>query len=90
MHKVGCEEPGLSDSLIYSQISCKVERKKHAIRTVRCLGRCDVDSLVDDLDSAPWNLMDSLEDADSQWAYWKKLFEVSCTGQSEEEKSTLE
>ena len=57
MQKVGCEEPGLSHhSLIYSQLSCKVERKKHAIWTVRCLQRWDVDSLVVDLDSAPWNV----------------------------------
>lgn len=42
---------------------------------MRCLGRCDVDSLVDDLDSAPWNVMDSVEDVDSQCNYWKKLFE---------------
>ena len=45
------------------------ERNKHAIRTARCLGKCDVDSLVDDLDSAPWNVMDSLEDVDRQWEY---------------------
>ena len=76
VQKVGCEQPGLSDhSLIYGQLSGKVERKKHAIQTVRCLGRCDVDNLVEDLDSAPWNVMDSLEDVDSRWAYWKKLFE---------------
>ena len=80
-------------SLINGQLSCKIERKKHAIWTVRCLGRCDVDSLVADLDSAPWNVMDSLENMDSQWAYWKKLFgeivESHAPTQSEEEKPTL-
>ena len=61
-------------SLIYGQLSCKVEKQQHAIWTVRYLGRCDVDSLVEHLDSAPWKVMDSLEDMDSQWAYWKELF----------------
>ena len=32
------------------------------------------DDFVGDLHSAPWHVMDSLEDVDSQWDYWKKTF----------------
>ena len=73
--RVGCEEPGLSDhSLIFGLLTSKVERKRHTFRTVRCLGKCDVDELVADLGSAPWQVMDSLDGVDNQWDYWKKLF----------------
>lgn len=30
---------------------------------------------MSDLDSAPWSVMDSFDDIDSRWEYWKKLFE---------------
>ena len=30
--------------------------------------------LVDDLDAAPWQVMEAMDDIDSQWDYWKELF----------------
>ena len=33
-----------------------------------------MDRLVLDLDSAPWQLMDSMEGIDGRWEYWKQLF----------------
>ena len=75
LERVGCEEPGLSDhDLIYGQLTSKVDRKTHTLRTVKCIGKCNVEELVMDLQSAPWQVMDSLEDVDSQWDYWKKMF----------------
>ena len=64
--QVGCEELGLSDhDLIYGQLISKIDRKTHTLRTVKCIGKCNVDELVIDLHSAPWHVMDSLEDVDS-------------------------
>ena len=41
---------------------------------VRSFRGCDLDRLVEDLSTAPWHVMDTLEDMDSQWEYWKQLF----------------
>ena len=72
---VGSEDPGLSDhSLIYGLLTCRVQGNKQELKKVRCLGKCDVEKLVSDLDAAPWSVMDALEDVDCQWDYWKKLF----------------
>ena len=70
---VDSEDPGLSyHSLIYGL--CRVQGNKQKLRNVRCLGKCDIEKLVSDLDAAPWSLMDALEDIDCRWDYWKKLF----------------
>ena len=72
---VGCEELGLSDHcLIYGRLKTIMESKQHVYWDVRCLGKCDVDRLNADLDTAPWQVMDSLDDVDSQWDFWKKMF----------------
>ena len=72
---MGCEELGLSDHcLIYGRLKTIMESKQHVYRDVRCLGKCDVDRLNADLDTAPWQVMDSLDDVDSQWDFWKKMF----------------
>ena len=34
-----------------------------------------MDKLVEDLCAAPWQVMDTLDDMDSKWDYWKKLFD---------------
>ena len=47
IERVGCEEPGLSDhDLIYGQLTSKVDRKTHTLRTVKCIGKCNVEELV--------------------------------------------
>ena len=72
---VDSEDPGLSDhSLIYGLLTYRVQGNKQELRNVRCLGKCDIEKLVSDLEAAPWLVMDALEDIDCQWDYWKKLF----------------
>ena len=72
---VDSEDPGLSDhSLIYGLLKCRAQRNKLKLRNVRCLGNCDIEKLISDLDAAPWSVMDALEDVDCQWDFWKKLF----------------
>lgn len=72
---VDCEEPGLSDhSLNVGKLVEKVDRKREVLRMVRGIGRCSIEDLVADLSSTPWHVMDSLDDMDSKWDFWKKLF----------------
>ena len=69
------EDPGLSDhSLIYGLLKCRVQVNRLKLRNVRCLGKCDIEKLISDLDTAPWSVMDALEDVDCQWDFWKRLF----------------
>lgn len=75
MHIVDSEDPGLSDHcLIYGLLKCRVQGGKHKLMQVRRFCKCDTDKLVLDLDTAPWQVMGALKDVDSQWSYWKKLF----------------
>lgn len=68
-------DPGLSDhSLIVGRLDEKAEMKRQIMQMVRCIRECSVEKLVADLSSAPWQVMDSLDDMDSKWHYWKKLF----------------
>ena len=41
---------------------------------IRCFRGCDLERFVEDLSSAPWHVMESLENMDCRWEYWKKLF----------------
>ena len=41
---------------------------------VRCLRKCDPVKLTKDLCSAPWHVMDAMEDIDAKCDYWKALF----------------
>ena len=71
----GRKELGLSDhDMIYGILNGKVEEVKQCLREVRVLGNCDVEKLVADLKVAPWSVMETLDDMDSQWEFWKKLF----------------
>ena len=76
LRSVGCEEVGLSDhGLIYGILDTSVQKQQQCLRLIRCLRKCDVEALLSDLDTAPWSVMDSFEDIDSRWEYWKSLFE---------------
>ena len=76
LKSVGCEEVALSDhGLIYDFLATSVQKQQQCLRFVRCLRKCDVEALLADLDTAPWSVMDSFEDIDSRWEYWKSLFE---------------
>ena len=72
---VGCVELGWSDhSLIYGVVISCVRRKVIILRMVHCFGKCNLEKLVTDLDAAPWQEMDTFDDMDSKWDYWKMLF----------------
>ena len=75
MTSSGCRELGLSDhSMIYGVLTEVVERQKPCLRHVRCFRNIEVDTVVEHLKLAPWQVMDSLEDVNCQWEFWKKLF----------------
>ena len=90
--EVGCDELGLSDhNLIFGVLDVKIEKLRQNWRMIRCYRSCDVDRLVLDLDSAPWQVMDSMEGIDGRWEYWKQLFGeiVESQGKGEAEESTM-
>ena len=73
--RVGCLELGLSDhSLIYGVVTGCGKRGVNTMRLVRCFSKCNLERLVAELDAAPWQVMDTLDDMDSKWDYWKMLF----------------
>ena len=43
----------------------KMVRKRHTLRMIRCFRGCDLERFVEDLSSAPWQVMESLEDMDN-------------------------
>ena len=56
---VGCDEMSLSDhGLIYGLTSVLSQRQKHSYQYVRCLGKCDTGTFCNDLEAAPWGVMD--------------------------------
>ena len=67
MTSSGCRELGLSDhSMIYDVLTEVVERQKSCLRHVRCFRNIEVDTVVEHLKLAPWQVMDSLEDVNCQ------------------------
>ena len=76
LKNAGCEELGLSDhNLIFGVLSDQVVSQRQSLRMIRCLCSCDWDKLLEDLGTAPWHVMDTLEDMDGRWEYWKQLFD---------------
>ena len=74
VREAGCKELGLSDHcLIYGVLDVRVERQRQTLRMIRCLRRCDQDALIEDLRSAPWQVMDSMMDITDRWEFWKQL-----------------
>jgi len=74
---VDCAQVALSDhDLIYGTITKSAQKQdQKCFKYVKCINKCDSEALLSDLDSAPWSVMDSFDDIDSSWEYWKKLFE---------------
>ncbi len=70
----GPSQSGASNFVTYGILNEYVVRQTQCWRTVRAMGKYDVDKLVEDLISAPWTVMETLEDGDSQWEFWKKQF----------------
>ena len=71
----GCLELGMSDhEMIYGILNGDKVAQKWCLREIRSFGNCDVDKLVSDLKVAPWSVMETLDDIDDLWEFWKKLF----------------
>jgi hypothetical protein len=58
---------------MFGVLADKVVKQRHTLQ-IRCYCGCDLDGLVEDLSSAPWHVMDSLEGMDSRREYWKQMF----------------
>ena len=73
--ELGCEEVALSDhGLIYGIVPDSVKKLQQGFQFVRCWNKCDVEAILSDLDEAPWSVMESFDDIDDRWGYWKSLF----------------
>ena len=71
----GVNELGLSDHyMIYGLLNVGIEKQIPCMHEIRVFGRCDVETLTGELISAPWSVMDVLDDVDSKWDFWKKQF----------------
>lgn len=44
------------------------------MRETRSIGDCNVDKLISDLKVAPWSVMETPDDMDDLWEFWKNLF----------------
>ena len=49
-------------------------KKQQNVRIVRCWSRCDINAVMSDLEAAPWSAMESFDDIDDSWGYWKSVF----------------
>ena len=75
MKSCGCRELGLSDhNMIYGVLTESIVRQNQCLRQVRCFRNVDLDTLVEDLKLAPWHVMDTFDDINCQWEFWKNLF----------------
>ena len=74
--KVGKTELGLSDHcMVYGVIRAQEHYlEKHLKKSVRCWKKCNIDELISDLKSAPWDDMDILYSIDDKWTFWQTLF----------------
>ena len=68
----GCLDLGVSDHLLVYVVKLGESCQGHKIGMVRTFGKCNVEALVEDLQSAKWE-MDSVS-IDDRWDQWKKIF----------------
>ena len=54
--------------------SVRKSAKAATIKQVRSFKKCNVDNLLNDMVKAPWDVIDTFNDADDKWGYWKALF----------------
>ena len=72
--RFGCEEVALSDhGLIYGVVPGAVKKRQN-VQIVICWSKCDINAVMSDLEAAPWSAMESFDDIDDRWGYWKSLF----------------
>ena len=59
--------------MIYGEATEKVS-KPVKVCIVRSFKKCDKNELITDLTSAPWGVMETFDEIDDRWSYWKTLF----------------
>ena len=63
-----------SDHLMIFGECCRKVALESTVSYVRNYKKCNRDSLLSDLGNAPWQVMDTFDDIDDKWTYWKDLF----------------
>ena len=73
-----CQSVGLSDHLVqFLDVKSVVIRHKPFILSIRPFCKCDLDAIREALASTPWHVMDTFDDLDDKWHYYKScLFSV--------------
>ena len=70
-------EKCISDhELIYGKVPGAVKKQQN-VRIVRCWSRCDINAVMSDLEAASWSAMESFDNIDDSWRYWKSLIPLS-------------
>ena len=65
---------GSDHMLIYASRSARTRRPTQPVKEIRSFKKCNVDTLLTDLQEAPWGVMDVFDSMDDKWDYWKTLF----------------
>ena len=74
-NRTGIAPVALSDHhMIYGSRSEDVALNQHSFRMGRCYAKCDRTKFLSDLKTAQWSTLDSIDDINTRWHGWKKLF----------------
>ena len=68
----GCLDAGVSDHLLVFTVRVDGHPHGHKTKTVRAFGKCNNESLLEDLQSASWETDSS--DINVRWNQWKEVF----------------
>ena len=63
---------GSDHLMIYGECEQKLPVKAE-VYLVRSFKKCDKVELLTDLEKAPWQVMDTYDDIDDKWSYWRFL-----------------
>ena len=63
-----------SDHLMIFRECCRKVVLESTVSYVRNYKKCKLDSLLSDLGNALWQVVDTFDDIDNKWTYWKDLF----------------
>ena len=68
----GCLDTGVSDHLLVYAVRVGGQPQGHKTKSVRAFGKCNTESLLEDLRSASWEADSS--DINVRWNAWKRVF----------------
>ncbi len=74
--RAGCADVLDSDHAMIYGVYCKGRERRLPphVKTIRSFKNSDADELIQDLENAPWSLMDTFDTVDRKWEYWKTTF----------------